>query len=177
MFLYVPMVLLVLFAVNDSERSGLPFEGFTLRWFASVFDNPLLVDSLWTSLPSRPWRSSVSVVLGTLAAVQLSRTSRPARVREPGGHLDAPVPAAGRAGPRDHHRPQRARTSRRGLWTIMLAHMILTLPVVTLLVLVRLEGLDRNQELAALDLGARPWVAFLRISRAPGAAGDRGRRR
>ena len=52
----------------------------------------------------------------------------------------------------------------RGLWTIIAGHTILTLPVVTLLVLVRLEGLDRNQEIAALDSGARPWRAFLTVS-------------
>jgi ABC-type spermidine/putrescine transport system permease subunit II len=52
----------------------------------------------------------------------------------------------------------------RGLWTIIAGHTILTLPVVTLLVLVRLEGLDRNQESAAMDLGARPWRAFLTVS-------------
>jgi ABC-type spermidine/putrescine transport system permease subunit II len=52
----------------------------------------------------------------------------------------------------------------RGLWTIIAGHTILTLPVVTLMILVRLEGLDRNQETAAMDLGARPWRAFLTIS-------------
>jgi membrane-associated protease RseP (regulator of RpoE activity) len=52
----------------------------------------------------------------------------------------------------------------RRLWKIIAGHTILTLPVVTLLVLVRLEGLDRNQEIAALDSGARPWRAFLTVS-------------
>ncbi len=162
-FLYFPMVLLVLFAVNDSTRSGLPFEGFTLGWFSSVFDNTLLVDSLWTSLTVATVAVSVSVVLGTLAAVQLSRTrgrARGASLAVISMPLFLPPVVLGLAiiiG-------LNALDIQRGLWTIMVAHVILTLPVVTLLVLVRLEGLDRNQELAALDLGARPWVAFLRIS-------------
>jgi len=162
-FLYVPMFLLVLFAVNDSERSGLPFEGFTLRWFGSVFDNPLLVESLWISLRVAAVAVGVSVVLGTLAAVQLSRTTgrlRAANLAVISMPLFLPPVVLGLAiiiG-------LNALDIQRGLWTITLAHIILTLPVVTLLVLVRLEGLDRNQELAALDLGARPWKAFLRIS-------------
>jgi ABC-type spermidine/putrescine transport system permease subunit II len=52
----------------------------------------------------------------------------------------------------------------RGLGTIIMGHTILTLPIVTLLVLIRLEGLDRNQELAAMDLGARPLSTFVRIA-------------
>ena len=52
----------------------------------------------------------------------------------------------------------------RGMWTIALGHIILTIPIVTMLVLVRLEGLDQNLELAAMDLGASPRVALVRIS-------------
>jgi ABC-type spermidine/putrescine transport system permease subunit II len=52
----------------------------------------------------------------------------------------------------------------RGLWTIVAGHVVITLPIVTVLVLVRLEGIDQNQELAAMDLGAKPWRAFLTVS-------------
>jgi ABC-type spermidine/putrescine transport system permease subunit II len=52
----------------------------------------------------------------------------------------------------------------RGLWTIVAAHMLMILPVVTFIVMVRLEGLDANFERAAMDLGATPWQAFLYVS-------------
>jgi ABC-type spermidine/putrescine transport system permease subunit II len=51
----------------------------------------------------------------------------------------------------------------RGLWTVIGAHALLILPVVTFIVLVRLEGVDRNLELAATDLGANRVQTFLRI--------------
>jgi ABC-type spermidine/putrescine transport system permease subunit II len=53
---------------------------------------------------------------------------------------------------------------RRGLWTIIIAHSLFIMPVVIFIILVRLEGMDPDFELAAMDLGARPWRAFLWIT-------------
>ena len=112
-------------------------------------------------LPSR--RSLISAVFGTLAAVQIGRVKGRLRSFNLGiisVPLFLPPLVLGLAiivG-------LNALGIQRGLWTIIAGHTILTLPVVTLLVLVRLEGLDRNQETAAMDLGARPWCAFLTVS-------------
>jgi ABC-type spermidine/putrescine transport system permease subunit II len=162
-FLYMPPALLVLLAFNDSEETGLPFVGFTIRWFVEVFDNPVLLSAFWTSLQIAVAASLVSAVLGTLAAVQIARVKGRLRSFNLGiisVPLFLPPLVLGLAiivG-------LNALGIQRGLWTIIAGHTILTLPVVTLLVLVRLEGLDRNQEIAAMDLGARPWWAFLTVS-------------
>ncbi len=162
-FLYTPPALLVLLAFNDSDDSGLPFVGFTTRWFGEVLNNPVLLDALWTSLQVALAAVLVSAVLGTLAAVQIARVKGRLRSFNLGiiaVPLFLPPLVLGLAiivG-------LNALGIQRGLWTIIAGHTILTLPVVTLLVLVRLEGLDRNQEIAAMDLGARPWRAFLTVS-------------
>ena len=162
-FLYTPPALLVLLAFNNSEETGLPFVGFTTRWFAEVFDNPVLLDAFWTSLQVAISASLISAVFGTLAAVQIGRVKGRLRSFNLGiiaVPLFLPPLVLGLAiivG-------LNALGIQRGLWTIIAGHTILTLPVVTLLVLVRLEGLDRNQEIAAMDLGARPWWAFLTVS-------------
>jgi ABC-type spermidine/putrescine transport system permease subunit II len=162
-FLYTPPALLVLLAFNDSDESGLPFVGFTTRWFTVVFNNPVLLDAFWTSLKVALSAVLISAVLGTLAAVQIVRTKGRLRSFNLGMialPLFLPPLVLGLAiivG-------LNALGLQRGLWTIIAGHTILTLPVVTLLILVRLEGLDRNQETAAMDLGARPWVAFLTVS-------------
>ena len=162
-FLYTPPMLLVLLAFNDSEDSGLPFVGFTTRWFTAVFDNPVLLKSLWTSLQVAFTAVLISAVLGTLAAVQIVRVKGRLRSFNLGViavPLFLPPLVLGLAiivG-------MNALGLQRGLWTIIAGHTILTLPVMTLLILVRLEGLDRNQESAAMDLGARPWRAFLTVS-------------
>ena len=162
-FLYTPPALLVLLAFNNSDESGLPFVGFTTRWFTEVFNNPVLLDSLWTSLQVAITAVLISAVLGTLAAVQIVRVKGRLRSFNLGMiavPLFLPPLVLGLAiivG-------LNALGLQRGLWTIIAGHTILTLPVVTLLILVRLEGLDRNQETAAMDLGARPWLAFLTVS-------------
>src|SRR5262245_2053804 len=162
-FLYTPPVLLVLLAFNDSEETGLPFVGFTTHWFTEVFNNPVLLDALWTSLQVGIAAVLIGAVLGTPAAVQIARVKgrlRSFNLGMIGLPLFLPPLVLGLAiivGLNALGIP-------RGLWTIVAGHTILTLPVVTLLILVRLEGLDRNQETAAMDLGARPWRAFLTVS-------------
>ena len=51
----------------------------------------------------------------------------------------------------------------RGLWTIVAAHVLVILPTATFIILVRLEGLDPSFELAAMDLGAKPFQVLRRI--------------
>jgi len=162
-FLYMPPALLVLLAFNDSEETGLPFVGFTTRWFFEVFDNPVLLSAFWTSLQIAVAASLVSAVLGTLAAVQIARVK--GRLRSFNlGMISVPLFLPPLVLGLAIIVGLNALGIQRGLWTIIAGHTILTLPVVTLLVLVRLEGLDRNQEIAAMDLGARPWWAFMTVS-------------
>jgi len=161
--LYVPIGLLMLFAFNDAETVGLPFAGFTTRWFEAVFSNLVLQDALITSLQVAVVSVGVSLVIGSIAAVYLSRTKGWRRNLNLGTialPLFLPPVVLGLAiiiG-------LNALGLDRGLWTIIVGHTVLTLPIVTLLVMIRLEGLDRNHELAAMDLGARPWTAFLQVT-------------
>src|SRR6478672_3740512 len=144
-FLYTPPALLVLLAFNNSEETGLPFVGFTTRWFIEVFNNPVLLKTLLTSLQVAVAAALISAVFGTLAAVQIARVKGRLRAFNLGViavPLFLPPLVLGLAiivG-------LNALGIQRGLWTIIAGHTMLTLPVVTLLVLVRLEGLDRNQE-------------------------------
>jgi len=162
-FLYFPIVLLVIMAFNERSSIGFPFTGFTFRWFGAVFNDPLLLVSLSNSLIVAAIAVGVSVVLGSVAAVQLARTRGPLRqaslailsipVFLPPMLLGLAIIIGLNAVGID-----------RGLWTIALGHTVLSLPIVTLLVLIRLEGLDPNLEQAAMDLGASPARAFLLVS-------------
>jgi ABC-type spermidine/putrescine transport system permease subunit II len=162
-FLYVPIVLLVLFAFNDQPFVGFPMAGLTTHWFSTLASDGPLISALLTSLQVAAAAVGISLVLGTLAAGQLARTTgrlRNLSVAAIGLPLLLPpvVLALGLL------IALNALDATRGLWTIIVGHTILILPVVTLLILVRLEGLDQNLELAAMDLGARPWQTFLRIA-------------
>jgi ABC-type spermidine/putrescine transport system permease subunit II len=162
-FLYFPIVLLVIMAFNDRPSIGFPFTGFTFRWFGAVFNDPLLLVSLRNSLVVAVIAVGTSVVLGSVAAVQLARTRgawRQASLAILSIPIFLPPMLLGLAiiiG-------LNALGMDRGLWTIVLGHTVLSLPIVTLLVLIRLEGLDPNLEQAAMDLGANPTWAFLLVS-------------
>lgn len=162
-FLYVPIGLLVLFAFNDSETVGLPFKGFTLRWFETVKGNDILLDALITSLKVAVIAVGVSLVIGSIAAVSLAR-SRGLRRNLNLGLISLPLFLPPVVLGLAIIIGLNALNINRGLWTIIVGHTVLILPFATLLVMIRLEGLDRNHELAAMDLGAKPWTAFLRVS-------------
>lgn len=162
-FLYAPIAVLVLLALNDSDLIGFPIQGLTTRWFTSVFDDSLLIESLQNSLLVAAVAVSCSIVIGTVAAVQLARSR--GRWRNVSlGVLALPLFLPPMLLGLGIIIGLNALGVERGMWTIMLGHTILTLPVVTLMVLVRLEGLDPNLELAALDLGATPLRALIRVS-------------
>lgn len=162
-FLYLPVLLLVVLSVNSSTMIGLPFEGFTLHWFVTMLDDPLMVESIENSILVAATAVGISLVLGTVAAVQLARSSSRwskmslAIISIP---VFLPPMLLGLA----MIIGLNALGIDRGLWTIVLGHTVLSLPIVTLLVLIRLEGLDPNLELAAMDLGASPLHAFFWVT-------------
>ncbi|MBN8870814.1 MAG: ABC transporter permease subunit [Solirubrobacterales bacterium] len=163
LFLYIPVVLLILFGLNASDIVGFPIKGITLHWVSAVFDDPNLIQALMLSLQIALIAVLTSVVLGTLAAVQMARTKGKYRnvnlfllsmpLLLPPVILGLGVVIG-----------MNAIGVERGLWSIVLAHVIFTLPVATLLILVRLEGFDLAQEKAAMDLGAKPIRAFAYIT-------------
>jgi ABC-type spermidine/putrescine transport system permease subunit II len=162
-FLYVPIALLVLLAFNDSSTAGLPIQGFTLNWFTTVFHDSILLSALRTSLRVAAISVGCGLLLGSIAAVQLARGRGALRNLSIGIvslPLLLPPVVLGLA----IIIATQWLGLQRGMWTIIVGHILITLPVIVLLLIVRLEGLDPNVELAAMDLGARPWQTFLRIS-------------
>lgn len=161
-FMYLPMGILVVFAFNDSNNIGLPFTGFTLRWFESLFSNFSLQDALVTSLQVAGISVVISLVLGTAAAMYIARhrtlwsttslTTLSMPLVLPPVILGIGILVV-----------MNTLGVERGLWTIALGHTVLVLPMVTLVMIIRLESIDPNYELAAADLGAKPLTVFLRI--------------
>lgn len=161
--LYLPIVLLVLFAFNGSDLIGLPIDGLTPHWFAVVFTDPALLAAWYTSLTVAAVAIPVSLALGTPAAIALARGRggwRPVAIGVIALPMLLPPVMLGLG----IDIVLNALDVTRGLWTVMLGHALLILPVATFMVLIRLAGVDANLELAAMDLGARPWRVLLRIT-------------
>jgi ABC-type spermidine/putrescine transport system permease subunit I len=162
-FLYIPIALLLIFSCNDSSTVGFPFNGITFRWFQTVFNDPQVASAFKTSITVAAVAVGASLVVGTPAAMYLTRNTgrwRALALAIVSTPLFLPPVVLGLAIIIGLH----ALNVTRGLWTIMIGHTIIVLPIVTLLIATRLEGLDRNQELAAMDLGATPWRTFVKVS-------------
>src|SRR5215213_7337378 len=72
-FLYVPLLVIALYAFNERRTQTWPIPGFTLEWFGKAVDNPGVRDALLTSLKAGLGATAIALVLGTMAALAVSR--------------------------------------------------------------------------------------------------------
>ena len=72
-FIYVPLIVIAIYAFNQSRSQAWPIDGFTLEWFDRAIHNPGVRDALWTSVKAGLGATAIALVLGTLAALAVSR--------------------------------------------------------------------------------------------------------
>jgi spermidine/putrescine transport system permease protein len=167
LFLYAPIAVVVVYSFN-SARYGGPWRGFTLRWYASLLDNPEKLAAAWNTLELGVVSTVVSTLLGTGLGYGLSRYTFPGKklfswlmyipvvipdivmavamlmfyalVREWLGLLSL------------------------GMVTMILAHVTFQIPFVAIVVRSRMVGMDPAIEEAAHDLGATSPQTFLHVT-------------
>jgi len=169
LFLYVPIVSLVVYSFNES-RLVTVWGGFSTKWYAALLQNQQILGAAWLSLKVAALSATIAVALGTLAGMVLARFG-PFRGRTLlSGLTTAPLvmpevitglsllllfvtmeqligwPAG------------------RGMTTIVLAHITFTMAFVTVVVQSRLAQIDESLEEAAQDLGARPAKVFFLVT-------------
>ncbi|MEY4270588.1 MAG: hypothetical protein RLZZ58_1804 [Pseudomonadota bacterium] len=164
MFLYAPLLVLMIFSFNDSKRNVV-WRGFTTKYYEKALNNDTLVEALINSLTIAALATLASLVLGALAAVMLWRFRFPAKgVIDGTMSLPIIVPEIclgvafliffARIGwPRGLPWPL-------NLSAITIAHITFCFPFVTMVVRSRLASFNREQEEAAKDLGASEWAVF-----------------
>ena len=72
-FIYVPLVVMGLYAFNESVTQGWPIESFSTKWFSVAWDNEDVRDALKMSVLAGLGATAIAVVLGTLASLAVSR--------------------------------------------------------------------------------------------------------
>ena len=161
LFFYLPIAVLVLFSFNESKLN-IQWTGFTLDWYASLWNDTVLVRALKNSLIVAAFTTMISLVLGTAGAWLLHRYRyRASSVIETLSFLPMIVPevilgvsllilfvTVG---------------LQLGYTTIIISHVTFCFPFVMASVQARLAGLDPSLEEAALDLGATPVQAFTKV--------------
>src|SRR5690606_38929530 len=74
-FLYLPILLLIIYSFNES-RLVTVWAGFSTRWYVSLLSNHGLLDAAWVTLRVALTSATIATVLGTLAALALTRYTR-----------------------------------------------------------------------------------------------------
>jgi putrescine transport system permease protein len=169
LFLYVPILSLVVYSFNKS-RLVTVWGGFSTQWYGRLFENEQILSAAWLSLKVASTTATGATILGTLAGLTLARfgafkgrallssmTTAPLVMPEVITGLSLLLlfvaleqligwPAG------------------RGTTTIVISHITLTMAYVTVIVQSRLATLDESLEEAAMDLGARPAKIFFVIT-------------
>ncbi|WP_422823603.1 ABC transporter permease subunit [Vreelandella vilamensis] len=169
LFLYLPMVVLVVYSFNVSELVTV-WAGFSPKWYAALFDDQQILSAVWTSLRVAFFSASMAVCLGTIAAFVMTRfghfrgkTALSSMVTAP---LVMPEVITGLSllllfvqmaqligWPTD-----------RGMATIWIAHTTFCSAYVAVVVAARLREVDRSIEEAAMDLGSPPMKTFFAVT-------------
>jgi putrescine transport system permease protein len=163
-FLFLPIVALVVYSFNDSPLPN-QWRGFTLKWYAALADDHEIVAGFWLSLKIAFLTACGSVVLGTLAAFVLVKYKRFTGRTLFSGMVNAPLVmpevVVGLSLLLMLVSIQRALGfPERGMGTIWLGHLLLGMAYATVVVQSRLQDLNPQLEEAAMDLGARPAQVF-----------------
>jgi len=160
--LYLPILVLLVFAFNDGTILAFPLRGFTLRWFTELFATEALMRSLRNSVVVAAGSSLVATAFATCGAIAVMRFE----FRGKGLFLSVallplyvPFVVLGVAlllflstvG------------LPRSLWTIAAAHTVVGFPYALLILVARLVGFDRHLEEAAMNLGATYWQTLRRV--------------
>jgi spermidine/putrescine transport system permease protein len=162
-FLYAPIVILLIFSFNNAEVPSFPLSGFTLHWYHQFLTNPDLRGALETSAIIAALSSVGAVVLGVLATIALVRRSFRAKAPVSAlllSPLVIPYVVFGISLLLLFHTVGIPRS----LLTVVIGHIVISLPYTILVLMPRLQQIDVSLEEAAFDLGASRLRTFRSIT-------------
>lgn len=167
-FLYAPIVVMMVFSFNASS-STYQMSGFSTYWWKEMFNNSAAMQSLKNTVVLAVATAAVSTVLGILAAVGLFMNRNKLYKRAMMSATNIPM-----------MNPEIVTgismmllfvfagtlvnmSDVLGFWTLLIAHVTFCLPYVILNVMPKLRQFDMNVYEAAVDLGCRPFKAFMKV--------------
>lgn len=164
--LYLPVVTLVVYSFNAGESIAV-WQGFSLRWYWSAWNNTAMLGTAWRSLILALSAASIATLAGTMAALATTRTApyrgltfKYAFINQP---LMVPEIVTAVALLVVFSRIK-VWTGYTGLGYLIAAHTAFCVPFAYLPIRARLENMDLTLERAAADLYATPWNVFRRIT-------------
>lgn len=168
-FLYLPIVILMVYSFNDSRIQSV-WNGFSLRWYASLLDNAQVIDAALLSLQIALISATIATVLGTLAGLSMTHMGRfKGRLLFTGliaAPLIMPEVITGLSLLLVFVSTEQliGWPESRGTMTIIIAHITFSMAFVAVIVQSRLSTADRSLEEAAMDLGGRPFRVAIDVT-------------
>jgi putative spermidine/putrescine transport system permease protein len=166
-FIYVPLLIIALYAFNERRTQQWPIPGLTLDWFSRAFDNPGVRDALTTSLKAGLGATAIALLLGTMAAMAVSRYAFFGRdtisflVILP---IALPGIVTGMALNATFREVLTPFGIGLGLFTVIVGHATFCIVVVFNNAVARLRRMSRSFEEASADLGANTWQTFRMVT-------------
>ncbi|WP_370157362.1 ABC transporter permease [Salipiger bermudensis] len=162
-YVFVPLILMVLMGLKDSNFIGFPIRSWTLDWYTGVFADTETLAAFGYSVAIAVLSTVFSVIVGTWIAVLLEGRKFWGRAAIFGMTV-LPALIPGIISAIAFRIYARYLGIEPGMGAIVWSHAVHNVPFVVLVVMARLSTLPKSQIEAARDLGADPLIAFLRIT-------------
>jgi putative spermidine/putrescine transport system permease protein len=159
-FIYIPLIVIAIYAFNQSRSQAWPVDGLTLDWFDKALHNPGVREAFWTSVKAGLGATAVALLLGTLASIAVSRYRFFGRdtisflIILP---LALPGIVTGMALNATFTQVLGVDLS---LFTVIVGHATFCIVVVFNNAVARLRRSGTSLEEASMDLGANSWTTF-----------------
>jgi len=162
-FMFAPILAVIILSFNASRFGGFPLTGFSLQWYGRLMENDAVVRAFTTSLWIGTLTAIICTVLGIMAALALVRYEFPGKVWVNSlivGPVLVPETVLGVG----LLLTNRWIGSKPNFLLLLCGHVLLSLPYVVLIVQARLIGVKRVYEEAAMSLGASRLQTFREIT-------------
>jgi putative spermidine/putrescine transport system permease protein len=162
-FIYLPLVVIALYAFNENISQTWPIEEYTTKWFSVAWNNDEVRSALWLSVQAALGATAIALVLGTLAALAVSRSRFFGR-ETVSFLVILPIALPGiitglalQATILNVLEPIGISFS---IWTIIIGHATFCIVVLYNNAVARMRRVSVNLEEASMDLGADAWKTF-----------------
>lgn len=161
LFFYLPILYIIVFSFNNT-RSLTSFGGFSLRWYEKMFSDSAMMEAVFYTVIIAVIATAVSTVVGTITAIGLSKSKKVLQQIVEGIN-QLPVMNPDIVTAISLLIFFSAIGVKKGFFTMLLAHIMFCIPYVMLSVMPKLRNLDPNLIDAAMDLGATPFQALVKV--------------
>ncbi|MBR4725228.1 MAG: ABC transporter permease [Lachnospiraceae bacterium] len=161
LFFYAPIIYTIIFSFNDS-KSLTHFAGFSLRWYEKMFGDRTMMEAVFYTIITAVLATVISTVVGTITAIGLSKSRKVVKTIVSQIN-DLPIMNPEIVTAIGLLMLYSATHIKKGFITMLLAHIMFCTPYVILSIIPKLRTLDENLADAAMDLGATPWQALIKV--------------